>query len=222
MVKKINIEKILDYNYFLILTSFIIFIDTYLIFFLEISIININIDFLKSKIGHIFLLILLYAFTMAIVSKVVNLIINSIYEYKFKNNNKQKVDRTDYMFSNEILNISIEKNNSVLYNYYLEDIKVKELIYKNQYLSTAVIIILISNFLVSTDTSVSLMKIYELFFNNKKWYYIFVNIIPLGTIIYIAYSILNIGELYYTYLPKYIQDNLLKNNDGEKENAKTE
>lgn len=224
MIKKPDIEKFTNYNYFLVLTSFIVFVDSYFIYFLKLSIVNLNLEILKEKIGHILILLFLFVFIMAVVSKVATWIINFIYEYKFKSYD-EKVDRSDYMFSDDILHLSINSNNSVLYNYYLQDRKETETIYKTQYLSTALILILICNFFVSTDTNISLMKMYELFFNKSEWYYIFINIIPIGTILFIAYSILNIGELYYIHLPKYIQENLeydrIKQNFDGNKNANT-
>jgi len=207
MIKKINIEKITEYNYFLLIASFIFFVDSYFIFFLDLSIKNININIVTANIGHILILLFLYSFVMSIMSKLINWIVNAIYEYKFKNNTT--VDRTNYIFSDDALYLSIEKNNSVLYNYYLDNKKTVELIYHNQYLSTALIIILIVNILVSNDTNSSLIKIYELFLNDTQWYNSLINVIPIGTIIYVSYSILNIGELYYIYVPKELHNTLL-------------
>lgn len=211
MPKKINIEKVLDYNYFLILTSFIFFIDTYCIYFLECNIRSINIKVIQQDIGSFFVILFLYFFIMTIVSKVANHTINFIYSYKLKYT--KEIDRTDYMFSDDILNLSILNNNSVLYNYYKKHQKDIELIYKRQYLSTAVMIILICNFLVSSEVNTSLIRILELFINSNEWYYIFIHIVPIGTIVYIAYSIFDTEELYYIYLPKNIQNSLLKDLD---------
>jgi len=215
MIQKLNIEKVVNYNYFLIYTSFIFFVDTYFIYFLKLNIFNIDTIILKNNIGHIFILLFLFMFIMAIVSKVVNLLINFIYEYKFKNYDNT-TDRTNYMFETDVKNIALEKNNSVLYNYYIEHQKIVQSIYSNQYLATAILLILICNFFVSTHVNLSLTQIYILFLENNEWYYKIIGTLPLGIIGYIFYSTLNIGELYYIHIPKELQNKLLDNEEVDK------
>lgn len=212
MIQKLNIEKVVNYNYFLLYTSFVFFADTYFINFLKLNIFNIDTVTLKNNIGHIFILLFLFMFIMAIVSKIVNLLINWIYEYKIRNHDN-RTDRTDYMFETDIKNIAIKKNNSVLYNYYIEHQKTVQSIYNNQYLSTAILLILICNFFVSTDMNISLIQIFILFLEHNEWYYKIIGSLPLGIIGYIFYSTLNIGELYYIHIPKELQNKLLNNEE---------
>ncbi len=209
MIQKFNIEKASNYNYFLIYTSFIFFVDTYFIYFLKLNIFNINFTILKNNMGHIFILLFLFMFMMVIVSKILNWLINMIYEYRFKNHN-DSISRIDYMFDTDVKYVAIEKNNSVLYNYYMEHEKIVQSIYNKQYVSTATLLILICNYCVSTNTNISLTQTFLLFLENSEWYFQIIGVIPFGVICYIFYSMLNIGELYYIYLPKKIQDKLLK------------
>lgn len=80
MTKKIDIEKITDYNYFLLVTSFVFFVDTYLIFFHQITIRNIDLKFLTSQVGNIFVLLFSFSFFMAVVSKMASYVINTFYD----------------------------------------------------------------------------------------------------------------------------------------------
>ncbi len=213
MIQKFNIEKVTNYNYFLTYTSFIFFADIYFIYFLNTNILNINITILKNNIGHIFVLLFLFMFVMAIISKIASYLINMIYIYKFKNYNNT-ISKTDYMLDTDIKNIAIEKNNSVLYNYYIEHQKLVESIYNEKYLSTGILLILICNFFISTNTNKSLTQIFLLFLENGEWYYKIISILPVGIIFYIFYSVLNIGELYYIYLPKKLQDKLIEDENA--------
>lgn len=220
MMKKINIERILDYNYFLVLASFVLFIDTYMILFLNSKIGNIDLDFLKNNIGNIIVMLFIYSFFMAIITKIVNIIINNIYIYKFKK--YEIVDRSNYMINSNVLNLAIKNNNSVLYNYYMEDQKNVDSIYNNRYLSTAILILLTINFFISTEINISIIKTFEIWANNhNEWYYGFMYLIPIGTIGYIIYSIFDIGELYYIYLNKEIQDSLVVPNKSLEEEQVT-
>lgn len=210
MTKKIDLEKIQDYNYFLILTSFVFFIDTYMICFHGLSVREINFDFLKHHTGDIFVMLFVYSFIMAVVSKIVNILINIIHgsdEYTeiFTNGN--------YVPMHKVLDAAIENNNSVLYNFYLQKQKDQESIRATQYLSTAVIIIFIGNYFVSSDAHISLMKIYELFINNHEWYMGVFNLIPIATIGFIAYSIFDMKGWYYIYLDAKLQKKLFKSNE---------
>lgn len=206
MIKKMNIEKILDFNYFLSVSSFVLFVDTYFIYFLNLSIKSIDFEIIKNNIGNIFIMLFLYLFLMAVVAKIFYWIINDI-SYKFQS--KNKIDRSDYMFNDDVVALSIKTNNSVLYNYCVEYQKEIELIKKNRYLSFSLILIIMLNYLVSTENNISLVRIYEIFVDDSSLYVLFFNIIPIGTILFLVYSItLNNNELYYTYLPKDIQDQL--------------
>lgn len=202
MTKKIDIEKITDYNYFLLVTSFVFFVDTYLIFFHQITIRNIDLKFLTSQVGNIFVLLFSFSFFMAVVSKMASYVINTFYDWKFRNFD-EKIDRINYMFD-DVLELSIKKNNSVLYNYYLNEQEVVKRIYKTQYISTSVIVLLILNLLVSTETNISLISLYQTYVDNLVWYYKLVQIIPMLTIAYISYQMIHKGELYYIYLKKEI------------------
>lgn len=104
----------------------------------------------------------------------------------------------------DVLELSIKKNNSVLYNYYLNEQEVVKRIYKTQYISTSVIVLLILNLLVSTETNISLISLYQTYVDNLVWYYKLVQIIPMLTIAYISYQMIHKGELYYIYLKKEI------------------
>lgn len=207
MTKNFNIEKITEYNYFLIITSFIFFIDSYSIIFMDISIININSEIIKSKIGLILVLFFAFSFYMAIITKVASFIINIIYKLKFQKEDTTTFNRDNYIYDDDLREIAIRDNNSVLYNYYLSEIKLKDDIFRTQYLSVGVICILIINYFSSSGINISLTNSFEIFFNSK-WYFEILSIIPLLTIIYISYGILDRGYLSHIYLNKDIKEKL--------------
>jgi len=212
IIQKLNIEKVVNYNYFLLYSNFILFIDIYFIFF-KLSIFHINLEILKDNVGSIFILLFLFIFIMAVISKIINWLINAIYEYKFKDY-KDRIDMADYIFATDLLNLAIKKNNSVLYDYYKQHQEIVQSIHSNQYLSTAILLLLICDFFVSTDVNISLIKIFILFLYNIKWYYALISIIPIGIIIYIFFSTLNSAELHYIYLPRNIQNKIFDDNES--------
>lgn len=212
MTKKIDLEKIQDYNYFLILTSFVFFTDTYMIYFYNLSVRDLDLNFLKQHIGDIFVMLFVYSFTMAVASKIVNIFINMVHTY-YSDKHVEEFKSKNYILLHEVLDLAIENNNSVLYNYYIQKVKDEESIRTTQYLSTAVIIMFICNYFVSSDAHISLMKIYELFINNNKWYMDILNLIPIATVVFIAYSILDIRGWYYIYLDAKLQKKLFKSDE---------
>jgi hypothetical protein len=120
MFKKPEISKVSDFNQFMLWSSVLLFIDSYLILMDNKSIYSLTFEYIKINLGHLPIMLILYLFSMSTMSIITQQIVNLILlikEFIFKKE-YEKEDRTNYIFDDNLLNLSIIKNNAILYDRY--------------------------------------------------------------------------------------------------------
>jgi hypothetical protein len=223
MFKKPEISKVIDFNQFMLWFSYIIFIDSYLIMLDDKNIFSINFDYIKIHLGHIPVMIVMYMFSMSVMSFILQyliLILKSIFtliHIKYFDKKYESTNLSGYMTENEVMNSAIIKNNSVLYNQYSTHKEiVKEILIEKKIASGLVFLCLI-NYFSSTNEMVSILKAYELLFDNHLiWYVNILNIVPISVIVYILIiAFKNYERLNYIHIDENVQIKLLED-DTEK------
>ena len=206
MFKKLDITKVTDFNQFMLWFSFLIFIDSYLIVVANKNIFDISFEYLKMNLGHIPVMIVVYIFSMAIMSSILQSIIvflkylKEIALIKFFDIEFTKLNLSDRMHDSEVLDIATIQNNSVLYNQYVIHKNLIAEIFIQKKIASGLVFLCIINYFISTDNIVSFLKCYELFFENTVvWYVQLLNIVPSILILYIFFIAFEYTE-YINYM----------------------
>jgi len=216
MFKKPEISKVSDFNQFMLWSSVLLFIDSYLILMDNKSIYSLTFEYIKIHLGHLPIMLILYLFSMSTMSIVTQQIVNLILlikEILFQNNYK-KEDRNDYFFDDALLNLAIIKNNTILYDRYKKHKKTVIKIFEQQKIASGLVFISVINYFISNNETISLLKSYSLLLSDKSlWYIDILHIIPLFTILYILIIAFKpCDSFYYVNLDKNIKDELIKQN----------
>ncbi|WP_323595754.1 hypothetical protein [Aliarcobacter butzleri] len=121
-----KLEKFANIKYLLLIVSFVLFLD---IFLLENNFENIfylKLDFLKNSVGFFLVFLCLYSFYIAIVSKIIFAFFSMIVELKVKKKNS-----VYYIEYYKLLTKSFKDNNSVMFNYTQEKWKEQTQLYES-------------------------------------------------------------------------------------------
>lgn len=124
MFKKPEIYKVIYFNQFMLWVSYLIFIDSFLIILDDKNIFNINFRYIRDHLAYIPILIVVYIFSMSVMSSVLQQCIKILKYFKdivlikYFNKVHELKDLTNYIPTYKVKNIAIVQNNSVLYNEY--------------------------------------------------------------------------------------------------------
>jgi len=221
MPRSINIEKLLSVKTFLLLLSFILFIDVIMLTFSDISIKNINYDLLKNNLGIASLVLLLYAFYMSIVVGSWIYFLREIFGaflppsfYNFIYHDKHTKDENLH-WNYELKDIAIKYNNSVLYDIYKknEDIEKKSLSIK--IISVSIVLLFLIDCLYLLDENkIPLIKLYiDYFIKIQNTFYFIIHFVFLLLIsLAILIPIFTNSNFKKVYLKKEVLDFIEKEN----------
>ena len=220
-IKNIDIEKLLILKTFFLFLSFALFTDSLLIILSNITIRDISFSLVKENIGNIFLILLLYTFFMSILIKSFVAIVIYGYTYlpEFFQYDDYSARDEDYHSAYKLKNIAIKHNNSVLYKFYEQKENILEDIEIFKYLAVSILILFIVNYVISSETQISLIKMYLDFFytgDNTLYYKLFNTISIILIIVILIKAISNSKNFPKIYLDKKVLDYI------EQENAKKE
>lgn len=121
-----KLEKFANIKYLLLIVSFVLFLD---IFLLENNFENIyclKLDFFKNSVGFFLIFLCLYSFYIAIVSKMIFAFFTMIVEFIVKKKNSDY-----YIEYYKLLTKSFKDNNSVMFNYTQEKRKEQNQFYES-------------------------------------------------------------------------------------------
>ena len=114
-----KLEKFAEIKYLLLIISFILLLDIYLLYVSKTNIISLNINYLNSNIGIFIIFLCLFSLYITIATKVIITFFTMIFEiFKIKKNINQY--NIEY---NKLLTKAFIENNSVIYNYTQDKIK---------------------------------------------------------------------------------------------------
>ncbi len=122
------LSKANDFKYFVLLGTFILFLDSSLIFYKNTALINLNISYLKDNIsvGSILIFLCLFCLFVSFVVGTIRMMLSALiymipYEWSalFRLDSYSKIDYDNYISSSDLKTFAITNNNQVAYDAYL-------------------------------------------------------------------------------------------------------
>lgn len=147
-----RLEKFAEMKYLLLIISFTLLLDIYLLYLNDKSLLDLKISYLKDNIGIFVIFLCIFSLYNTIVTKfiiTVFMMIFSIFKIK-KNINKFNIEY------NQLLTKSFLDNNSVMYNYSQDKIKENKNIFDGITLYYGIIILFIFDWRYHNDSIISL------------------------------------------------------------------
>lgn len=122
------LNKANDFKYFVLLGTFILFLDSSLIFYKDIALINLKISYLKDhvSVGSILIFLCLFCLFVSFVVGAIRMMISAFicmlpskWTELFQADHHIKIDRGNYIASSDLKKFAILNNNQVAYDAYL-------------------------------------------------------------------------------------------------------
>lgn len=205
-----KLEKFAEIKYLLLIISFILLLDIYLLYVSKTNLISLNINYLNSNIGIFIIFLCLFSLYIAIATKVIITFFTMIFEiFKIKKNINQY--NIEY---NKLLTKAFIENNSVIYNYTQDKIKENKNMFEGITLYYGIILLFIFDWKYCNNSIINILILnigYLLHIDN-----LYINIYTI-TFIYIIIFLMSVFP--FMLLKDYISEkNLIRINPSIKKN----
>lgn len=192
-----KLEKFANIKYLLLIVSFVLFLD---IFLLENNFENIyclKLDFFKNSVGFFLVFLCLYSFYIAIVSKMIFAFFTMIVELKVKKKNSAY-----YIEYYKLLTKSFKDNNSVMFNYTQEKWKEQTQLYESLSIYYGTVCLFLFDYLYYKNSIIDLFlkKITTHFLQSINLIDTFIFLIIIGSIFFLLFL------LPYFLLKEYLEE----------------
>lgn len=198
MTETSKLEKLADIKYLLLIISFILLLDIFLLNNDEKNIYYLKLAFFKDRIGIFLIFICIYSFYIALMSKFIVTFFIMIFEL-FKVKKKVTIYNIEYY---ELLTKSFKENNNIIYNYAQDKIKKQDELFIGITFYYGAIILFLFDFFYYENSIVDLffLKILELIVHDPD----LINTFSFLSIIGIIFFILTL--IPYIILKDYLNE----------------
>lgn len=153
MTETSKLEKLADIKYFLLIVSFTLLLDIFLLHTNTSNITILNTEFLKKEIDNMLIFLCFYSLYVAILSKFVTVLFMTLFEmFKIKKNIHSY--NIEYY---KLLTKSFNENNSVMYNYAQKKLKEQEKLFEGISLYYGTIVLFLFDWLKYDSSIVDLL-----------------------------------------------------------------
>lgn len=148
-----KLEKFAEIKYFLLIISFTLLLDIYLLYNSDINVTKLRMNYLKENLGTFLIFLCLFSFYITILTKFIITLFTMLFEiFKIKKNiNKYNIEYY------KLLTKSFVDNNSVMYKYSQDKIKEEKNIFEGITLYYGMIVLFIFDLKYHDDSIIRLL-----------------------------------------------------------------
>lgn len=148
-----KLEKFAEIKYFLLIISFTLLLDIYLLYNSDINVTKLKMNYLKENLGTFLIFLCLFSFYITILTKFIITLFTMLFEiFKIKKNiNKYNIEYY------KLLTKSFVENNSVMYKYSQDKIKEEKNIFEGITLYYGMIVLFIFDLTYHNDSIIRLL-----------------------------------------------------------------